>query len=58
MDLQTTVATVAKEAAQKIYGPRKLQLGKPNVVFYTLSEAEILIKETIHVELKKLGLVE
>ena len=57
MELGNTVANVAKAAAQKIYGKRDLQLGKPTVVFYTQSEAEILIKESIHVELKKLGLM-
>jgi hypothetical protein len=57
MNLDATVANVSRAAAAKIYGKRDLQLGKPTVVFYTQSEAEILIKEEIHLALKKLGLV-
>lgn len=55
--LEPTLTNIAKAAAAKIYGKRDLQLGKATVVFYTQSEAEILVKESIHVELKKLGLV-
>lgn len=57
MDLGLTVANVARAAAQKIYGKRDLQVGKATVVFYTQAEAEILIKESIHIELTKLGLM-
>jgi hypothetical protein len=59
MDLSRLVSNVARAAAQKIYGKREdnLTLGKPTVVFHTQSEAEILIKEQIHVELKTLGLM-
>lgn len=57
MNLDATVANLSRAAAQKIYGRRETTLGKPTVVFYTQSEAELLIKESIHIELKKLGLV-
>ena len=57
MDLDPLVANVARSTAQKIYGPRGATLGKATVVFYTQSETEILIREAIHMELKKLGLV-
>jgi len=57
MELETLVRDCSRAAAQKIFGKRDLQLGKPTVVFYTQSEAEILIKESIHVELVKLGLM-
>jgi hypothetical protein len=62
MELNATVANLAvanlaRAAAQKIYGKRDLQLGKPTVVFYTQAEAEILIKEEIHLALKTLGVV-
>jgi uncharacterized protein YunC (DUF1805 family) len=58
MDLGLTVANVARAAAQKIYGTRPTnQLGKATVVYYTQAEAEILIKESIHLELTKLGLM-
>jgi hypothetical protein len=57
MDLGLTVANVARAAAQKIYGKRDLQMGKPTVVFYSQAEAEILIKESIHIELTNLGLM-
>lgn len=57
MDLGLTVANVARAAAEKIYGKRDLQMGKPTVVFYSQAEAEILIKESIHIELTKLGLM-
>jgi len=57
IDLGSTVANVARAAAEKIYGKRDLQLGKPNVVFYSQAEAEILIKEAIHLELRKQGLM-
>jgi hypothetical protein len=56
MDLGPTVENVSKAAAQKIYGKRDLHMGKATVVFYTQSEAEILIKEEIHLALRKLGL--
>lgn len=60
MDLEPTVANVARAAAEKIYGKRadERTLGKPTVVFHTQREAEILIKETVYVELRKLGLME
>jgi hypothetical protein len=59
MNLEATVGNVAKAAAQKIYGRRAdgRTLGTPTVVFHTQSEAELLIKETIHLELTKLGLM-
>lgn len=58
MDLGLTVANVAAAAAEKIYGTRpQHQLGKATVVYYTKAEAEILIKEAIHLELKKLRLM-
>jgi hypothetical protein len=56
-EMETLVRDVARAAAQKIYGPRQQALSKATVVFHTQSEAEILIKECIHVELVKLGLV-
>lgn len=56
MDLGSTVENVAKAAAQKIYA-RPQQIGKATVVYYTKDEAEILIKESIHLELRKLGLM-
>jgi hypothetical protein len=55
MNLEPTVTNLAKAAAQKIYGKREQTLGKATVVFFTQSEAEILIKETIKIELTKLG---
>lgn len=57
IDLGLTVANIAKAASQKIYGPRQQQLGKATVVYHTQAEAEILIKESIHLELRKLGLM-
>jgi len=56
MNLGPTVENVAKAAAQKIYG-RPQQIGKATVVYYTQAEAEILIKESIHIELRKAGLM-
>jgi hypothetical protein len=59
INLAPTVANVARAAAQKIYGRRAdgKTVGTPTVVFHSQAEAELLIKETIHVELRKLGLL-